>query len=56
MAVMKVLFCVYICLFKLRNSLQDVIYKMVVYRINRFYNEELSRPTTSPYMVYGYLT
>ena len=36
MAVIKVLFCVYICLFELRNSLQDVVYKMVVYRINQW--------------------
>ena len=39
------------CLFELRNSLQDVVYKMVVYRINqwalkRFINDgELPPPT-----------
>ena len=27
MAVMKILYCVYICKFELRNSLQDVVYK-----------------------------
>ena len=39
--------CVF-CLFELRNSLQDVIYKMVVYRINQWALQAfLRRGTTS---------
>ena len=36
MTVVKVLFCVYVYLFELRYSLQDVVFKMVVYRINQW--------------------